>query len=491
MSDVLQGIVASIGGVPQSTAARGATGKGLASFEDRLSQTTNPLAGVLAHGGITPFQMQPENKNPPVLTSAAIPTVSQVGDPNGLLVSTGGDVQTLSEMLQQGTSVHSNLLSSPQNRPSFENGMWELLAHKQGRGLLNQALPSQSANVSDKLNQAVATASSLDINPISLDGGATDLLNNSLSHDQNQNALLEQNNAQSFPLANPIVNQQTSQNSTAGTILQASGGVLPLLHDNGAAKTQVNEKQNLLARLNAAQTNLKSNTLNANTDSSTEALATKSANNVESIFNRMNLANHEGGKKESKFQNPSDISSQSTFNMIHHIQPNALSDNAEKSNLIQLPTSQDQMVEQIGLTVASKAKDGTQHIKIQLHPADLGRVDIQLNFTKDGLSHVTIVADKKDTLDLLQKDVKNLETALVGAGVKTDSGNLSFDFKQQHSQRMMDFAQQQSDSQSNHQGFSRNEYLSALKDDSSYEDANIQPIQYHYLNMRHGVDISV
>ncbi|MGM0562617.1 MAG: hypothetical protein ACQETX_16330, partial [Pseudomonadota bacterium] len=48
------------------------------------------------------------------------------------------------------------------------------------------------------------------------------------------------------------------------------------------------------------------------------------------------------------------------------------------------------------------------------------------DFGQDGLLRATITAERPETLDLLQRDARALERALGDAGVKTDSGSLSF-----------------------------------------------------------------
>ena len=76
--------------------------------------------------------------------------------------------------------------------------------------------------------------------------------------------------------------------------------------------------------------------------------------------------------------------------------------------------------------VKTALKDGSSKITIQLHPADLGKVDVKLSVDASGKTSVVVTADKQQTLDLLQRDAQGLARALTDAGLSTDSGSLSF-----------------------------------------------------------------
>src|SRR3546814_9399756 len=66
-----------------------------------------------------------------------------------------------------------------------------------------------------------------------------------------------------------------------------------------------------------------------------------------------------------------------------------------------------------------------------LHPAELGRIEVKLENASDGTLRAVISAERTETLDLLQRDARGLERALQEAGVKTDSGSLSFNLRGQ------------------------------------------------------------
>jgi|GEM_PF-3047309 len=107
---------------------------------------------------------------------------------------------------------------------------------------------------------------------------------------------------------------------------------------------------------------------------------------------------------------------------------------ASKANFSQLVNRQEQMgranvAEQVVFHVKTAVATGNSKISIQLHPEDLGKVDITLDIGANGKTGVNITADNKQTLDLLQRDSRGLERALAEAGLKADSGSLSFNLR--------------------------------------------------------------
>lgn len=73
--------------------------------------------------------------------------------------------------------------------------------------------------------------------------------------------------------------------------------------------------------------------------------------------------------------------------------------------------------------------EGTDRLSLQLAPAELGRIDIALDVRDDGQVHAAVRADNPATLDLLQRDARNLERALESAGLRAEPGSLSFSLR--------------------------------------------------------------
>jgi flagellar hook-length control protein FliK len=90
-----------------------------------------------------------------------------------------------------------------------------------------------------------------------------------------------------------------------------------------------------------------------------------------------------------------------------------------------------EVLEQISVTIQKAIKDGTDRITIQLRPPELGRIDVRIEVAGDGRTLVHVAADRSDTLDLLQRDARDLARALQDAGLRADAGNLQFSLREQ------------------------------------------------------------
>jgi flagellar hook-length control protein FliK len=87
----------------------------------------------------------------------------------------------------------------------------------------------------------------------------------------------------------------------------------------------------------------------------------------------------------------------------------------------------DQVSVQLGKAVPGK----NDQMVINLKPIELGSVEVKLDFGADGRVQASIMAERPETLEMLQKDQRTLERALNDAGLQTDPGSLSFNLKGQ------------------------------------------------------------
>ena len=90
-----------------------------------------------------------------------------------------------------------------------------------------------------------------------------------------------------------------------------------------------------------------------------------------------------------------------------------------------------EVLEQVSVTIQKAIKDGADRITVQLRPAELGRIDVRIEVASDGRTLVHVAADRSDTLDLLQRDARDLARALQDAGLRADAGNLQFSLREQ------------------------------------------------------------
>ncbi len=110
-------------------------------------------------------------------------------------------------------------------------------------------------------------------------------------------------------------------------------------------------------------------------------------------------------------------------------------------------------MEQISVKIQKAIQQGTDKINIKLHPAHLGRVEVRMDIGRDGQLSAIILAEKPETLDLLQKDVRGLERALQQAGLDTNSNSFNFSLKNNGAQQS---AQDRENADGNNQNLSEN-----------------------------------
>lgn len=93
------------------------------------------------------------------------------------------------------------------------------------------------------------------------------------------------------------------------------------------------------------------------------------------------------------------------------------------------------LVAQVVVQVTKAVSEGSERITIKLSPADLGRIDVRLDIGTDGKIQAVFAADKPQTVEMLQRDARELERALQDAGLRADSGSLSFNLRGEQQQR--------------------------------------------------------
>ena len=85
--------------------------------------------------------------------------------------------------------------------------------------------------------------------------------------------------------------------------------------------------------------------------------------------------------------------------------------------------------DQVAMKMSATAKDGGGKVTIRLSPEELGKVDIRMEISKEGLVRAVVAVDRPETLELLQRDAKGLERVLQDAGLQTDGESLEFDLR--------------------------------------------------------------
>ena len=85
--------------------------------------------------------------------------------------------------------------------------------------------------------------------------------------------------------------------------------------------------------------------------------------------------------------------------------------------------------DQVLVNIKNAVADGLSQIKIQLHPEELGKVEVHITTSADGKAGVSITADNRQTLSMLQNEARALQDALRDIGLKTDAGGLNFNLR--------------------------------------------------------------
>lgn len=109
----------------------------------------------------------------------------------------------------------------------------------------------------------------------------------------------------------------------------------------------------------------------------------------------------------------------------------------QAANSTRFTTANHAVAEQVSVQITKALNAGNDRISIQLKPADLGRVDVQMEVGQDGRVTAVVTADNKQTLDLLQKDSKQLQEALQQAGLQVDDDSLDFNLREQGDEQKM------------------------------------------------------
>lgn len=85
--------------------------------------------------------------------------------------------------------------------------------------------------------------------------------------------------------------------------------------------------------------------------------------------------------------------------------------------------------QQVAVQFSQALAEGAGRILIQLQPQSLGRVEVEIELSKDGRLSAVFIAERPETLEMLQRDSRALERALNEAGIRTDANGLSFSLR--------------------------------------------------------------
>ena len=89
-------------------------------------------------------------------------------------------------------------------------------------------------------------------------------------------------------------------------------------------------------------------------------------------------------------------------------------------------------VSALAVHIAHQANNGAKRFDIRLDPPELGRIEVRLDVSRKGQVMTHLVVERAETLDLLQRDARQLERALQDAGLNTSEDGMKFSLKDQN-----------------------------------------------------------
>ncbi len=88
-------------------------------------------------------------------------------------------------------------------------------------------------------------------------------------------------------------------------------------------------------------------------------------------------------------------------------------------------------VSALAVHIAQQASNGARRFDISLNPPELGRIEVRLDVSREGQVMTHLVVERSETLDLLQRDARQLERALQNAGLDMSEDGMKFSLKDQ------------------------------------------------------------
>lgn len=82
---------------------------------------------------------------------------------------------------------------------------------------------------------------------------------------------------------------------------------------------------------------------------------------------------------------------------------------------------------QVAFSIAQSAADAAERIRIQMFPRELGEVEVMMDVQEDRRTEVVVRAERAETMELLQKDARELQRVLQAAGLDVAYDDLSFE----------------------------------------------------------------
>jgi flagellar hook-length control protein FliK len=136
----------------------------------------------------------------------------------------------------------------------------------------------------------------------------------------------------------------------------------------------------------------------------------------------------------------------------------------------------------VPIEIGLRALAGGRKFDIRLDPAELGRVDVNLEISDAGEVTAKLVVDRVETLQLLQRDARTLERAFEQAGLKPSDGGVDITLRDPADQS--GFRQNRDQDEQPRRGRSRNDTIDEIA-------APVEAASARRLVRLGGVDLSI
>lgn len=85
-----------------------------------------------------------------------------------------------------------------------------------------------------------------------------------------------------------------------------------------------------------------------------------------------------------------------------------------------------QVAKQVNVNITRALKAGDNQFAMRMDPPELGRVSVKMTFLANGMVKAQVMAERPETLEMLQREIKGLERAVEAGGHKSEPGGISF-----------------------------------------------------------------
>lgn len=352
------------------------------------------------------------------------------------------------------------------------------------RSAANLTLPVAGANLNTVDQQAIEAVSALpqlptlqNSNPSKSNDAAVSLLQ---SAEQSPDTLVEsitrlKNLSAMTPLpatenGKPQVGTTETGNAPLDQLAKLQSALTPVKTEAVAAKTEVASAS---ASVTKAETTI---TPNAVAQAATGQKLQQNLGQKKPLVSEINAAADKQAQADASLtqssnnvnvglQQPGGVKPV-THDFVSHLQRSAVASPAE----------------QVAMQIA-KLPSGKQNITVQLDPADLGKVDVKLEWGAEGKAQITISAERRETLEMLKGDASSLQRSLGDSGIKADAGSLQFSLKGQEN-----FAGQLSGES---QGQRKSGTENAMNDNEIKQAVETASIAARYVNLNNLLDLKV